>query len=120
MNNLRRYLCKIQNSSLSELNSVIKHLKTPVSLSLLIVASTELWNSQALSQCKMAPPVITGTQCRVPYTWGLGFGLVSQVLSLGDALGEVGKKSLFRELKLYNEFHNDSNNETRTTQMMQK
>ena len=33
-----------------------------------------------------------GTQYRVLFIYGLGSGLVSQVLSLGDALGVVGKK----------------------------
>ena len=37
----------------------------------------------------------TGTKLRVLSIWGLGSGLVSQVPSLGDAIGVVGvKKSI--------------------------
>ena len=51
-------------------------------------AGTELWNSHALGQCKMAPPVEREvTQCRVPSIWDL----VSQVPCLGTTLGLVAK-----------------------------
>ena len=57
-------------------------------------ASTELWNAQALCQCNIAPPVLTGTQCLVLSTWGLGSGLASLVSCLGNALGVVGDKKV--------------------------
>ena len=44
----------------------------------------------SINEFDIAPPVLTGTQCRVLSTWGLGSGLVSQVPCLGDALEVSG------------------------------
>ena len=52
----------------------------------------------------IAPSVLTGTQCRVLSTWGLGSGLVSQVPCLGDALEVAGdkKKNAFNDKNVDN------------------
>ena len=54
----------------------------------LIRASTELWNSWAIGQSNIAPPVNRGPKFRVLSIWGQWSGLVSQVPSLGNAIGE--------------------------------
>ena len=49
----------------------------------------ELRCAKAVGQCNYAPPVIRNPHV-VPYLRRLGFGLVSLISSLGDALGVVG------------------------------
>ena len=57
-------------------------------------ASTELWNSEALGLCDIAPPGLQEPSIEHTLGWGPGSSLVRQVPCVGDAIVEVGLKNL--------------------------